>query len=126
LLRTSAGVIKNRSRGTQRRNHMTRRIALLNQAASAVQDTADAVVRRDEALRRLASLNEEQREALLLVTWDGLSPDEAATVLGLKPATFRKRVSRARELLGRDEAPPVAINDRRALLPATIVHQEMS
>jgi predicted DNA-binding protein (UPF0251 family) len=126
LLRTSAGVIKNRSRSTRRRNRLTGRIALLNQATSAVQDSADAVVRRDEALRRLASLSEEQREALLLVTWDGLSPDEAATVLGLKPATFRKRVSRARELLDRDEAPPVATNDRPALPPAAIVHQEMS
>jgi RNA polymerase sigma factor (sigma-70 family) len=106
LLRTALGVMRNRSRSTRRRDGLTARVALLQQVAAPVADTADAVVHRDEALRRLASLSAEQREALLLVTWDGLTPDEAAHVLGLRPATFRKRVSRARELLSRDEPPP--------------------
>lgn len=110
LLRTAAGVMKNRTRGSLRRDRLVTRIALLNQTTTASADTADAVVRRDEALRRLADLTDEQREALLLVSWDGLSADEAAAVLGLRPATFRKRLSRARELLNRDDtsvsAPP--------------------
>ena len=59
LLRTAAGVINNRSRSSRRRDRLTDRIALLNQATAAVLDTADAVVQRDEALRRLASLNGE-------------------------------------------------------------------
>ena len=124
LLRTAAGVIRNRSRSSKRRHSLTARIALLSQAASAVSDTADAVVRREEALRRLASLSDDQREALLLITWDGLTHDEAAAVLGLRPVTFRKRVSRARELLERDESPPPG-----RTLPAlvtTTVRQEMS
>lgn len=125
LLRTAAGVIKNRSRSTLRRDRLTDKIALLNHAAAAVSDTADAVVRRDEALRRLAALSDDQREALLLVSWDGLSADEAAAVLGLRPATFRKRLSRARELLNRDESPPLP-GDRTAFVPATLISQEMS
>lgn len=126
LLRTAAGVMRNRSRSSRRHSNLTVRIALLAQAASAVTDTADAVVRRDEALRRLASLSDDQREALLLVTWDGLTPDEAAVVLRLKPATFRKRISRAREVLERDE-PPVTAAHRSAhpTAPAAIA-QEMS
>lgn len=125
LLRTAGGVMRNRARSTRRRHDLTTRIALLSHAAAAASDTADEVVRRDEALRRLASLSEEQREALLLVTWDGLTPDEAAEALGLKPSTFRKRVQRARELLSADEPPPR--RTRPALLPPpTELHQEMS
>ena len=124
LLRTAAGVIKNRSRSTRRRDRLTDRIALLNQATAAVSDTADAVVQRDEALRRLASLNDDQREALLLISWDGLSPDEAAEVLGLRPAAFRKRLSRARELLTRDEPPPNP-RPRALVVPTPLAKQEM-
>lgn len=124
LLRTAAGVIKNRSRSTRRRDRLTDRIALLNQATAAVSDVADAVVQRDEALRRLASLNDDQREALLLVSWDGLSPDEAAEVLGLRPAAFRKRLSRARELLSRDEPRPKP-RPRALVVPTPLAKQEM-
>ena len=126
LLRTAAGVIRNRSRSSRRHHTLTAKIALLSQAASAVPDTADAVVRRDEALRRLASLSEDQREALLLITWDGLTHDEAASVLGLRPAAFRKRVSRARELLERDEPPPTRRTRSPLVTPTTAVRQEMS
>jgi RNA polymerase sigma factor (sigma-70 family) len=125
LLRTAAGVIKNRSRSTLRRDRLTDKIALLNHAAAAVSDTAEAVVRRDEALRRLAALNDDQREALLLVSWDGLSTDEAAAVLRLRPATFRKRLSRARELLNHDESPPFA-GERSLVVPTPLISQEMS
>ncbi|WP_107774886.1 RNA polymerase sigma factor [Nocardioides sediminis] len=125
LLRTAAGVIKNRSRSTRRRDQLADKIALFNHAAAAVSDTADAVVRRDEALRRLAALSDEQREALLLVSWDGLSADEAAAVLNLRPATFRKRLSRARELLNRDE-PPLPAVDHSAFVPTPLMSQEMS
>jgi len=55
--------------------------------------------RRLDAIAVLAGLSEQDREALLLVGWDGLSDDEAASVLGLRPATFRKRLSRARSNL---------------------------
>jgi RNA polymerase sigma-70 factor (ECF subfamily) len=47
----------------------------------------------------LARLSESDRELLLLIAWDGLSPAEAATVLGIKPATARVRLLRARRRL---------------------------
>jgi RNA polymerase sigma factor (sigma-70 family) len=123
LLRTAQGVMRNRTRSARRRRRLATRVLLLGNAASAASDTADAVVRRDMALRRLAELSEEQREALLLVTWDGLTSLEAAEVLGLSPAAFRKRVSRARERLNHDDPPPRAT---RAALVQCPTPQEMS
>ena len=125
LLRTAAGVIKNRTRSTRRRTRLVDRVALLAfAAASTASDTADAVVRRDEALRRLASLSDDQREILLHVSWDGLSADEAAEVVGLRPAAFRKRLSRAREALNSDETPLTSARPTLNCTPA--ISQEMS
>jgi RNA polymerase sigma-70 factor (ECF subfamily) len=58
----------------------------------------------------LARLSEADRELLLLIAWDGLSPVEAATVIGVKPATVRVRLSRARrrltQALSRERSDP--------------------
>lgn len=51
--------------------------------------------------RALAQLSDDDRELLLLIAWDGLSPAEAATVLDIKPATARVRLLRARRRLTR-------------------------
>ncbi len=54
-----------------------------------------------EALMRLS---EKDREAITLVAWEGLSPNEAAVVVGQSPVAFRVRLHRAkgrlREKLG--------------------------
>jgi RNA polymerase sigma-70 factor, ECF subfamily len=47
----------------------------------------------------LARLSDGDRELLLLIAWEGLSPAEAASVLGVKPATARVRLLRARRRL---------------------------
>lgn len=52
-----------------------------------------------KVLRAMAGLGEEERELLLLVTWDELSPSEAAKVLGLSPLAARSRLHRARRRL---------------------------
>jgi RNA polymerase sigma-70 factor, ECF subfamily len=43
----------------------------------------------------LERLNERDREALTLVGWDGLTPTEAAAVIGIPPNRFRVRLHRA-------------------------------
>jgi RNA polymerase sigma factor (sigma-70 family) len=57
-----------------------------------------------EIRRALDALSDDDRELLLLIAWDGLSPGQAATVLGLTPAATRTRLHRARgrlaDLLG--------------------------
>ncbi|MGI8803161.1 MAG: sigma factor-like helix-turn-helix DNA-binding protein [Solirubrobacteraceae bacterium] len=44
-------------------------------------------------------LAEADREALLLVAWEGLEIADAARVLGCRPATLRMRLHRARRRL---------------------------
>ena len=107
LLVTARQVIGNQHRSARRRKDLADRIVLLDSVATTAGDTLEAVLRRREALEQLASLSEQHREALLLVTWDGLTTEQAAAVLGLRPAAFRRRVSRARAVLDRfvDERP---------------------
>jgi RNA polymerase sigma factor (sigma-70 family) len=59
-------------------------------------DPADAVEARDLLGRALASLPDGQREALVLVEWLGMEPDEAGRVLGIEAGSVRSRLSRAR------------------------------
>ena len=47
----------------------------------------------------LASLREQDQELIRLTEWEQLSITEAALVLGLKPATARVRLHRARRSL---------------------------
>jgi RNA polymerase sigma factor (sigma-70 family) len=59
-------------------------------------DPAEEVGPRDEALRLLATLSREQREAVVLTEWLGLTAQEAGRALGIDPASVRGRVHRAR------------------------------
>jgi RNA polymerase sigma-70 factor (ECF subfamily) len=53
-----------------------------------------------EALRQgLASLSADDREVLVLLAWDGLTPSETAVVLGCTPSALRTRLRRARDRL---------------------------
>lgn len=54
---------------------------------------------RPQLRRALASLSPQDRDVLLLVAWEQLSPSEAATALGIPPGTARWRLHRARALL---------------------------
>jgi RNA polymerase sigma-70 factor (ECF subfamily) len=62
-------------------------------------DVADHVVNRDRALAALTSLREEDVEVMALTAWHGLSPDEAAVVMGCSPRTYNVRLHRARKRL---------------------------
>jgi RNA polymerase sigma factor (sigma-70 family) len=52
-----------------------------------------------EVLRAMADLGEDDRELLLLVSWEDLSPGEAARVLGISSLAARSRLHRARRRL---------------------------
>lgn len=127
LLVTARQVMSNQHRSARRRKDLADRIVLLDSVATTEGDTLESVLRRREALEQLASLSEEHREALLLVTWDGLTTEEAAAVLGLRPTAFRRRVSRARAVLDRlaEERPghPGLHADSR--LPLLITSKEI-
>lgn len=63
----------------------------------AVDDRLDARATRDQLRRALASLSPAEREAFLLVAWEGLSTAEAAQALGVTPTVVRTRLTRARQ-----------------------------
>lgn len=62
----------------------------------AVDARVDAGALRTELRAALRSLTPAERELLLLVAWEGLTPAEAATALGLTPVAARSRLHRAR------------------------------
>jgi RNA polymerase sigma-70 factor (ECF subfamily) len=61
--------------------------------------TADRAVARTDLVRALRRLPADQRDALMLVEWFGLTSDEAAPLLGIAAGSVRSRVSRARATL---------------------------
>lgn len=89
----------------------TRRAALLARVAGRLDPVAhpwpDVDARVDaEALRSalregLAGLPEDERDVLLLVAWEQLTPTQAALVLGIPAGTARSRLHRARHRLRR-------------------------
>ncbi len=63
----------------------------------------------------LLTLTVREREALLLVAWEGLSPAQAASALGCSSAAFRVRLHRARGHLAQmlERAPSEAAQTER-------------
>ena len=84
--------LANHRRGRLRRTQLADR---LRQHLLVHAPRADAGPHRD-VHAALAALKDEDRELLTLVTWEDLTPAQAATVLGLSPAATRKRLERAR------------------------------
>ncbi|GIH22189.1 siderophore-interacting protein [Acrocarpospora phusangensis] len=71
-------------------------------------DVADHVAERLGVLKAMARLTPDDREILILVAWQGLSPRDAARVLGCTVATFRVRLHRARKRLQQELEPSAA------------------
>lgn len=59
-------------------------------------DIAERVAEADLLARLFAELAPEDAELLLLLAWEGLTPSDAARVLGLRPAVLYLRTHRAR------------------------------
>ena len=62
----------------------------------AVDARLDAEAKRGQLRSALTALPERDRELLLLVAWEGLTPAEAAAVLGIGQVAARSRLHRAR------------------------------
>ncbi len=59
----------------------------------------EVVAERDSCVRSLAALSDDDREAILLIAWEGLTQEQAAAVLGLTRNAFYVRLHRARQRL---------------------------
>lgn len=108
LLGVARNVVSNHVRTLQRGRRLDDRVRLLTAVTGHSAAHVDFFARQ-EAVRQLAALGEKEREALLLTAWDGLSTEEAATLLGISPAAVRKRISRARAAI--DVADPATTAD---------------
>lgn len=98
LLVTARNVISDQVRRSRRQDAIALELARF--ADSLDETGADAIaVERITVLGALARLPEQDRDALMLTVWDGLSHGEAATVCGCSRATFAVRLHRARRRL---------------------------
>jgi RNA polymerase sigma factor (sigma-70 family) len=68
-------------------------------SASAPPDPLIGVEARDELRHLLAELSRGQREAVVLVEWLGMPPEQAGAILGIDSSTVRVQLSRARRAL---------------------------
>jgi RNA polymerase sigma-70 factor (ECF subfamily) len=96
-------VLANHHRASRRRLRLGSRLRD-TMARDVVPDPAAGLAEWDRIRRVLLRLGPDDRELLMLVGWDGLTPTEAAAVIGIAPGTARMRLNRARarfrELVG--------------------------
>jgi RNA polymerase sigma factor (sigma-70 family) len=102
LLGVARRVLANQRRGATRHaglaDRLGRELAAQLPAAEEISDT-DLLVRR-----ALDSLSGDDREMLLLSTWEELSPAQIAAALGLSGVAVRSRLHRARRRFGAELA----------------------
>lgn len=109
------GVATNVCRNLTRSRRRQLRAVARRTAPEPVPDHADGVVDRVAAEQRLRevlgavdALPQRERDVVALVTWSGLSYDEAATALAIPVGTVRSRLSRARTRLATTPSTPGA------------------
>ena len=95
------GIARNLSRNARRKSQ--REASFVNELSATtlpwdempIEDRAASA----EVMGALAQLKPVDRDLILLVAWDELTPTEAGQVLGLRPVTARSRLHRARQRL---------------------------
>jgi RNA polymerase sigma-70 factor (ECF subfamily) len=99
LLVVARNTIANRRRSGYRQTMLHAELQRLERVAETSDSAEISAVQRTAALAALAALSAVEREALLLVAWDGLSVAQAAKVAGCSTAAFHLRLHRARRRL---------------------------
>jgi RNA polymerase sigma factor (sigma-70 family) len=117
LLAVARRVLANQRRGEHRRTALVQR--LTGAAALADPGWEPPAAMSPELAAALAGLSPREREALLLVAWEGLEPARAARAAGCSPAAFRVRLHRAR----RRVADRLAAAQRPDPRPASLEEQ---
>jgi len=95
LFGTARLVIANQRRGERRRGRLTEQL----RAELRRQLPAEAPADPSGILEALSALEESDRELLMLVGWEELTPAQAAQVLGITALAARSRLHRARRRL---------------------------
>lgn len=93
------GVARNLLRNHRRSIRRASTLASRMPVSPPVAAPGDEEVSISGLLAALGRLGEDDQELLLLIAWDGLSPSQAAVVLGCTPVAARSRLHRARRRL---------------------------
>lgn len=99
LLVVARNTIANHRRSGYRRAVLHSELERLQRVAEPSRSAEVSAVERGAVLSTLAALTPTEREALLLVAWDGLTATQAATVAGCSTSAFHVRLFRARRRL---------------------------
>lgn len=94
LYTVAGNVIANQRRAERRRTRLGARLAETLQTEIATHEAPRGEAA--EVLRAMGELGPEDRELLMLVSWEDLAPSEAARVLGITALAARSRLHRAR------------------------------
>lgn len=104
LLVVARNTIANQRRSATRRGRLADCVAHIERLAGTGGSAEHEVVERAAMLAALRQLTDLEREAVLLVAWDGLSNADAAVVADCSTRAFEVRLSRARARLTRAAA----------------------
>ena len=96
--------LANQRRGDRRRSALASELAGALRSVTPPDDGSLAAA--------LATLDETDRELIMLSAWDGLTSAEIGELLGIRAATVRVRLHRARRRLERELEPPSARRER--------------
>jgi len=100
LLGVARNILAKQREIRYRRKVLVDRIAALTTERDHIAwDVAEHVVDREQAISALRALREQDVEAMILATWYGLAPEQAATVMGCSVRAFNVRLHRARKRL---------------------------
>ena len=106
LLVVARNTIAHRRRSAGRRARLDD--ALTARIPDQPRTTEEIATSRLETLEALRHLSAKEREAVLLIAWDGLTIQAAADVAGCRDRAFRARLTRARAHLQAALDPPSA------------------
>lgn len=98
LLVTARNIMSDQARRGRRQDALLAEIARCTEQVHHV-GTEALVLERITVLTALATLGHQDREALMLTVWDGLSHRDAARIAGCSMAAFAVRLHRARRRL---------------------------
>jgi RNA polymerase sigma factor (sigma-70 family) len=109
LLAVARNLLHEQYRAATRRRRLEARMRALTDSDHLLAwDAGEHIVERAAAVEAFVALPKADVEALTLITWHGLSPAEAATIVGCSPRAFTVRLSRARRRL----ADALRLDDR--------------
>jgi RNA polymerase sigma-70 factor (ECF subfamily) len=121
LFGTANNLLRNHARTLRRNRALVVRLSVPETVEPDVSEEAverlDAVRRAVQVRAQLAGLSRPLREVVELVVWDGLTYEQAATVLGVPVGTIRSRMSRSRARLTQAFADIEAVGTGSARSP---------